>query len=77
MMQRGARRRTRTTIPMVPGAHIYTYYDSKSENVYHLHVISGKANFRGGLQMGPRIGPQMGAAQRENLVHFRWVEAIF
>ena len=28
--------------------------DSKSEKVYHLHIISGKAKFRGDLQMGLR-----------------------
>ena len=39
--------------------------------MYHLHVISGKANFRGGAADGAAHA-SVGAAQRENLVHFRW-----
>ena len=48
--------------------------DSKSERVYHFHIISGKAKIWGNQQMGLR---PTWAAQRENLAHFRGFEAIF
>ena len=48
--------------------------DSKSEKVYHFHIISGKAKIWGNQQMGLR---PTWAAQRENLAHFRGFEAIF